>query len=190
MRHNVSGRKLGKKSAHRLAMFKNMASSLIEHGRIQTTLEKAKELRSIADKLVTLGKSDTVHSRRQAFSFIRNKDAVKKLFSEIAPSFEERKGGYTRIYRLGQRAGDAAKMAIIEYLSDDLLKAKVEGRVADSSKKDKKAKKTAKPAKKAADKKPAKKASAAKTDKKETKAAPKKAKAAKETKNTTKKKES
>jgi len=137
MRHQVAGRKLGRKSAHRLAMFSNMAASLIDKGRIKTTLHKAKELRKIADKLVTLGKTNTLHTRRQAFNLLRNNDAVRKLFAEIAPSFEKRAGGYTRIYHLGTRVGDAAKMAYIEYLSEDLLTAKVEGKVADKGKKTK-----------------------------------------------------
>lgn len=169
MRHQVAGRKLGRKTAHRKAMFKNMVSSLIEHGKIKTTLHKAKELRSVAEKMVTLGKQNTLHSRRQAFDFMRDKKAVKKLFEELAPSFEKRAGGYTRIYKLGTRAGDAAKMAIIEFLSEDLLAAKVEGKVADK-------KATKKPAKK-----PAAKKAAPKKEAKAKKAAPKKEAKAKET---------
>lgn len=164
MRHQVSGRKLGRKTAHRTAMFRNMASSLIEHGQIQTTLHKAKELRKIADKLVTLGKEDSLHARRQAFDMIRNRDAVKKLFDVVAPAFDKRKGGYTRIVKIGTRLGDAAKMAVIEYLSEDILAAKVEGKVSDAPKKAKKAKAT----KKAAPKKEA--ASKKTADKKESKA--------------------
>lgn len=171
MRHQVSGRKLGRKTAHRTAMFRNMASSLIEHGQIQTTLHKAKELRKIADKLVTLGKENSLHARRQAFDMIRNRDAVKKLFDVVAPAFDTRKGGYTRIVKIGTRLGDAAKMAVIEYLSEDMLAAKVEGKVKEPAKKTKakKATKKAAPKKEAAEKKepkakkaPAKKKAAAK----------------------------
>ena len=149
MRHQVSGRKLGRKTAHRLAMLSNMSASLIKYGRIKTTIQKAKELRSVADRLVTLGKENTLHAKRRAFDMLRNRDAVVKLFAEIAPAFAERHGGYTRIYHTGHRVGDAAKMAIIEYLQDDLLSAKVTGQVVD--KKEKK-----KPVKKAAVKKEAK----------------------------------
>lgn len=181
MRHQVSGRKLGKTSSHRKAMFRNMATSLIEHGRIKTTLHKAKELRSIADQLVTLGKRNTLHTRRQAFDLIRNKTIVKKLFDEIAPAFEDRKGGYTRIYHIGQRVGDAAKMAVIEFLQEDLLKSKVEGKVVEKKAKAKKEKKPAtekKAKKEAAPKKEAK----AKKSATKAKKAPAKKKAAKKEK--------
>lgn len=149
MGNQTAGRKLGRKSSHRKALFRNMVSSLIEHGRIKTTLHKAKELRGVADRMVTLGKKNTLHARRQAYDFMRNKDAVKKLFEQIAPAFEKRAGGYTRIFKLGSRAGDAAKMALIEFLSEDLLSARVEGKIVD-----KKAGK-AKPAKVAKEAKPA-----------------------------------
>lgn len=138
MRHQVAGRKLGKKTAHRLAMLRNMSTSLIKHGRIKTTLPKAKELRKVADKLITLGKANTLHARRQAFDFLRSRDAVQKLFAEIAPAFTKRMGGYTRIYHMGSRAGDAAKMAIIEYLAEDILTAKVDGTVTEDTAKKKK----------------------------------------------------
>ena len=174
MRHQTAGRKLGRKSAHRNAMFRNMVSSLIEHGKIKTTLHKAKELRGVAERMVTLGKKNTLHARRQAFDYMRSKDAVKKLFDEIAPAFEKRAGGYTRILKLGHRAGDAAKMALIEFLSEDLLSARVEGKVLDKPKKkvEKKAKSDseakAKPAteEKAEKKAAAKKASATSKPKK------------------------
>lgn len=154
MRHQTAGRKLGRKSSHRKALFRNMVSSLIEHGRITTTLHKAKELRSVADRMVTLGKKNTLHARRQAYDFMRSKDAVKKLFDEIAPAFEKRAGGYTRIFKLGSRAGDAAKMALIEFLREDLLSARVEGKVVDkpATKKADKSTKSAKEAKPVADK--------------------------------------
>lgn len=114
MRHKIAGRKLGRTSSHRMAMFRNMVTSLFEHERIVTTTEKAKELRPIAEKMITLAKKGDLHSRRQALSFIRSKDIVEKLFTEIKDKFEDRKGGYTRILKTGVRKGDAAGMAIIE----------------------------------------------------------------------------
>lgn len=122
MRHLVAGRKLGRTSAHRKALMRNLAVALIEHGRIRTTLHKAKELRRFADNLVTLGKKDSLHARRLAFDRLRDREAVAKLFQNIAPAFQKRNGGYTRIYHLGPaRPGDTAKMALIEYLAEDLL---------------------------------------------------------------------
>lgn len=123
MRHRKSGRKLGMKSAHRKAMFANMVSSLIMHDRIETTLPKAKELRCVADKLVTLSKEGTLHARRRALALIRDKAAVEKAFSTLPERFSTRQGGYTRIYRLGFRHGDAAPMALIEYLKETALEA-------------------------------------------------------------------
>lgn len=122
MRHQLAGRKLGRPTAHRWAMFRNMATALIQHGRIRTTLTRAKELRRIAEQLVTLGKKNTVHARRQAFDFVRDRDVVKKLFDQVSPAFKNRNGGYTRIMHLGTRPGDVSKMALIEYLSEDLVK--------------------------------------------------------------------
>lgn len=122
MRHQLAGRKLGRPTAHRWAMFRNMATALIEHGRIRTTLTRAKELRRIAEQLITLGKKNTVHARRQAFDFVRDRGVVKKLFDQITPAFKNRNGGYTRIMHLGTRPGDVSKMALIEYLSEDLVK--------------------------------------------------------------------
>lgn len=119
MMHRIQGRKLGRTSPHRRAMMANMAASLIRHDRIETTLPKAKELRSLADRLVTLGKRKTLHARRRAIQLIHDKDAVHKLFSELAGRFEGRNGGYTRILKLGFRHGDAAPMAAIEYLPSD-----------------------------------------------------------------------
>ncbi len=116
MRHQVARRKLGRKSAHRWAMFRNMATSLVEHERIETTLCNAKEIRSFAENLITLGKKNTLSSRREALSFVRSEAAVSKIFSQLAPRFATRHGGYTRIMRLGYRHGDSASMAIIEYL--------------------------------------------------------------------------
>ena len=114
MRHKIAGRKLGRTSSHRKAMFRNMVTSLFEHERIVTTAEKAKELRPIAEKLITLAKKGDLHSRRQALSYIQSKDVVEKLFTDIRDTFAERKGGYTRILKTGVRKGDAASMAIIE----------------------------------------------------------------------------
>ena len=107
-------RKLGRPTDHRIAMMRGMVTALLENGRIETTLYRAKELRSVADKMVTLGKKNTLHSRRQALAFITKEDVVSKLFNEIAPRYEARNGGYTRIIKTGPRRGDAAEMAIIE----------------------------------------------------------------------------
>ena len=114
MRHRVRGRRLGRSSSHRQAMYRNMASSLIEHEVIKTTLPKAKELRRVAEPLITLAKEDSVANRRLAFSRTRSKAAVGKLFAELGPRYQERAGGYTRILKCGFRAGDAAPMAYIE----------------------------------------------------------------------------
>lgn len=114
MRHQKSGRKLNRTSSHRTAMFRNMASSLITHEVIKTTLPKAKELRRVAEPLITLAKVDGVANRRLAFSRLRDKAAVGKLFSELGPRFRERKGGYLRILKCGFRNGDAAPMAYVE----------------------------------------------------------------------------
>ena len=141
MRHRVGLRKLGRTTEHRLAMFKNMLSSLVEKERIKTTLHKAKELRRFADRLISTGKEDTLAARRQAFALLRNETLVRKVFTDLAPRFKDRNGGYTRIYKLGFRAGDSAPMAIIEYL----FEAKPQAATKENSKKTKKApsKKTA-----------------------------------------------
>jgi large subunit ribosomal protein L17 len=114
MRHLKQGRKLGRTTAHRKALLRNLATALVEHERIITTEAKAKELRRVADKLVTLGKRGDLHARRQALQVIRSNAVVRKLFDEVAPRFSERHGGYTRVLRLGYRPGDAAAMAVIE----------------------------------------------------------------------------
>jgi large subunit ribosomal protein L17 len=114
MRHKKFGRALGRSSAHRTAMFRNMVTSLFEHERIVTTAEKAKEVRPIAEKMITLAKKGDLHARRQALDFIRSKKVVAKLFDEIGGQFKDRNGGYTRILQTGIRQGDAASMAIIE----------------------------------------------------------------------------
>ncbi len=114
MRHRKSGRKLNRNSTHRKAMFRNMAASLFEHELIKTTVPKAKELRKVAEPLITLSKKDSVANRRLAFSRLRSSDAVGKLFSELGPRYVERPGGYIRIMKCGLRTGDKAPMAIVE----------------------------------------------------------------------------
>src|SRR5881392_2868997 len=116
MRHQKKTVRLGRKADHRKALLANQVCSLIEHRRIKTTLAKAKAVRPIAEKMVTLGKNGSIHARRMAFATLRQKDAVKKLFDEIAPASAERNGGYTRIIRLGQRPSDSASMAFIEWV--------------------------------------------------------------------------
>jgi len=114
MRHRKSGRQLNRNSSHRTAMFRNMAASLLEHEVIKTTLPKAKELRRVVEPLITLAQTDSVANRRLAFSRLRDKDMVAKLFSDVGPRFTTRPGGYTRILKCGFRSGDAAPMAFIE----------------------------------------------------------------------------
>ena len=114
MRHRKSGRKLGRNSSHRKAMFRNMATSLVRHETIRTTVPKAKELRRVVEPLITLAKVDGVANRRLAFDRLRDKEAVGKLFSDIGPRFKDRPGGYLRILKTGPRAGDAAPMAIVQ----------------------------------------------------------------------------
>ncbi len=113
MRHRESGRKLNRNSAHRKAMFRNMAASVIEHEVIKTTLPKAKELRRVAEPLITMAKIDSVANRRLAFSRLRNRQIVTKLFNEIGPHYKNRPGGYLRILKCGVRSGDKAPMAIV-----------------------------------------------------------------------------
>ena len=114
MRHMNQGRKLNRTSAHRKALFKNLVLALVKHERIKTTDAKAKELRHFADRMVTLGKRGDLAARRMAFDFMQSRDAVKKLFDEIAPRFAERAGGYTRVTKLGARHGDAAALSVVE----------------------------------------------------------------------------
>ena len=121
MRHRKSGRQLNRNSSHRQAMFRNMTSSLIEHEIIKTTLPKAKELRRVAEPLITLAKEDTVANRRLAFDRTRSKAVVGKLFAEIGPRYAERPGGYTRILKCGHRPGDAAPMAFIELVDRPIV---------------------------------------------------------------------
>ncbi len=119
MRHGKARRKLNRTSSHRKAMFANMAASLIKHEQIVTTLPKAKEMRPIADKLVTLAKRGTLHARRQAISQIRDVKMVGKLFDELGPRYKDRNGGYTRVMRAGFRYGDNAPLAVIEFVDRD-----------------------------------------------------------------------
>ena len=107
-------RKLGRPTDHRLMMLRNLVTSLLENGRITTTEAKAMEVRSLADKMITLGKANTLHTKRQALAYITKKDVVFKLFDEIAPKYADRNGGYTRVIKMGPRRGDAAPMAIVE----------------------------------------------------------------------------
>lgn len=131
MRHRKSGRKLNRTSSHRKAMFKNMSASLFEHELIKTTVPKAKELRKVAEKLITLAKVDSVANRRLAFARLRNKEIVNKLFTELGPRYVERPGGYLRILKCGLRAGDKAPMAYVELVDRPVKSAAVE--VADDS---------------------------------------------------------
>ena len=143
MRHNNAGRRLGRTTSHRIAMFRNMVTSFLDHEKITTTDAKAKELRSIAEKMITLGKKGDLHAMRQAAAYIRDKKVVTKLFATIAPRYKERSGGYTRIIKLGIRPGDNAPLSIIELVEEELN-----------------VKSDAKPAKKAPAKKSAPKAAA------------------------------
>lgn len=120
MRHRNQGRKLGKTSSHRTAMFANMAAALIKHEQIKTTLPKAKELRPFVEKLVTLSRRNNLHARRQALSTIRDETQVKKLFDVIGPRYAARPGGYTRVLKAGFRYGDHAPMAVIEFVDRDV----------------------------------------------------------------------
>jgi len=119
MRHGMSGRKLNRTSSHRKAMLSNMANALIKHEQITTTLPKAKELRPFVEKLVTLGKRGGLHARRQAFAVLRDDAMTAKLFDALAGRYAERPGGYTRVLRSGHRRGDAADMAVIEFVERD-----------------------------------------------------------------------
>ncbi len=132
MRHGKSGRKLNRTSSHRKAMFANMAAALIKHEQITTTVAKAKDLRPIVEKLITLGKRGDLHSRRRAISKIRDVDMVGKLFETLGPRYKERQGGYIRIMRAGYRYGDNAPIAVIEFVDRDIdAKGKDSGPTAD-----------------------------------------------------------
>jgi large subunit ribosomal protein L17 len=122
MRHLRSGSKLGKQPAHRRAVLRNLVTNLIEKERIQTTVRRAKAARPLAEKMITLGKRDSLHARRQAAAFLMTPAATKKLFADLAPRFSERPGGYTRIVRTGWRIGDGAELAILEFIGSELKK--------------------------------------------------------------------
>jgi large subunit ribosomal protein L17 len=139
MRHANDHRKLGRNPGHRKALLRNLMNSLVLSERIETTVPKAKELRRLGDRLITLGKRGTVHARRMAFALLSNKDATDKLFEKLAGRFTERAGGYTRILRTGYRVGDGAEMAIIEYLPSEEKKAAAKGKKKAAGKTEKKA---------------------------------------------------
>ena len=168
MRHAMKGRKLGRTSSHREALFRNQLQSLMESERIITTLPKAKELRPIAEKVITRGKHGTVHDRRWALRWLIKRELVKKVFDEIAPRFTERPGGYLRIVKLGPRQGDGAEMAVLELVEREAAAAPAEPPKETKAKKEPKAAKEKKPAKEKESK-----------EKKEKEAKPKKAAAAK-----------
>ena len=155
MRHGKAGKKFGRTSAHRKAMFRNMVTSLLSHERIITTEVKAKEIGRLTEKMITLGKRGDLHARRQAVAFIRSNEVIKRLFSVYADRYESRQGGYTRVLKLEPRPGDNAPMAIIELVDRPIAKPKEK----DSKSKEKAKTSTAKPKeKKTAGKEPAKKA--------------------------------
>jgi large subunit ribosomal protein L17 len=126
MRHRKAGRQLNRNSSHRKAMFRNMTASLIEHELIKTTLPKAKELRRVAEPLITMAKEDSVSKRRLAFARLRDDAAVGKLFAELGPRYKERAGGYLRILKCGYRAGDKAPMAYVELVDRPAVEAEVD----------------------------------------------------------------
>lgn len=126
MRHRVHGRKLGRPTPHRIALLRNLCTSLFEHERLTTTVQKAKEMRPVAEKLITLGKAGSLHARRQAAGFLLKAAVLQKLFDNIAVRFADRNGGYTRIIKLGYREGDGADLAIIELLGSELSVRKAE----------------------------------------------------------------
>jgi len=121
VRHQRAGKKLGRDAAHRKALYANLTCALIEHGRIRTTVTKAKAVKPIAEQMITLGRRGDLHARRQAVAFLRSKDVVHKLFAEVGPAFADRPGGYARIVKLGPRAGDAAEMAYLELVEGPVV---------------------------------------------------------------------
>jgi large subunit ribosomal protein L17 len=121
VRHARTGKKLGRDSAHRKALYSNLAGALIEHGRIRTTVTKAKAVKPLAEQMITLGRRGDLHARRQATSFLRSRDVVHKLFADVAPLFKDRPGGYTRIVKIGPRPGDAAEMAYLELVDEEYV---------------------------------------------------------------------
>jgi large subunit ribosomal protein L17 len=121
VRHARAGKKLGRDSAHRKALYANLAGALIEHGRIKTTVTKAKAVKPHVEQMITLGRRGDLHARRQATAFLRSRDVVHKLFADVAPLFKDRPGGYTRIIKIGTRPGDSAEMAYIELVNDEYV---------------------------------------------------------------------
>jgi large subunit ribosomal protein L17 len=121
VRHARAGKKLGRDSAHRKALYSNLAGALIEHGRIKTTVTKAKAVKPIAEQMITLGRRGDLHARRQATAFLRSRDIVHKLFAEVGPRFKDRPGGYSRIIRIGPRPGDAAEMVYLELVDEEYV---------------------------------------------------------------------
>jgi large subunit ribosomal protein L17 len=181
MRHAIAHRKLGRNPGHRKALLRNMMNALVRSERIETTVAKAKEVRRLADRLITLGKKDTTHARRRTFSLLSDKENTEKIFSGLAARFAGREGGYTRIVRTGYRAGDGSEMAILEYLPAEEKKAK-------KTKKKKTATAKAKPAEEAAKKRRPVRAAGKTADKKPSTPRGKKAGDEGEKKKTTKRK--
>ncbi|HWG58678.1 MAG TPA: 50S ribosomal protein L17 [Candidatus Acidoferrales bacterium] len=130
MRHLKSGYKLGRNPAHRRATLRNLVTNLIEKERIQTTVRRAKAARPLAERMITLGKRDSLHARRQAAAFLQTPEATKKLFADLAPRFADRPGGYTRIVRTGWRIGDGAELAVLEFIGSELKKKEKKSRKA------------------------------------------------------------
>jgi large subunit ribosomal protein L17 len=128
VRHARAGKKLGRDSAHRKALYSNLAGALIEHGRIKTTVTKAKAVKPLAEQMITLGRRGDLHARRQATSILRSRDVVHKLFAEVAPLFKDRPGGYTRIVKIGPRPGDSAEMAYLELVDEEFVAKEREAR--------------------------------------------------------------
>src|SRR5215470_2069765 len=141
MRHRNAGRKLSRNTPHRRALLRNLVTSFLEHGRLMTTLPKAKEVRPLAEKMITLGKRDSLHARRQVQSYLMRDGIAKNVFDTIAPRFADRNGGYSRIIKLGNRKGDGADLAIIELLGSELEVKKAERAAQASEKEAKKGKK-------------------------------------------------
>src|SRR5215212_3558975 len=121
MRHQRAGKKLGRDAAHRKALYSNLTGALIEHGRIKTTVTKAKAVKPVAEQMITLARRGDLHARRQAVAFLRSKDVVHKLFTDVGPRFKDRPGGYSRIVKIGPRPGDAAEMAYLELVEAEVV---------------------------------------------------------------------
>jgi large subunit ribosomal protein L17 len=172
MRHRKRATKLGRTSAHRKALFRNMVTSLLEHERIETTDVKAKEVRRVADRMITLGKRGTLHARRRALRVIRSREVTAKVFDDLAERFRDREGGYTRVLKVRTRVGDAAPLSIVELVEGAKAAAKADA--APKGRRKKKAATKAAPEKKAADQKPAAKKKAASSKKAPAKKATKK----------------